>query len=149
MLTRCLFFVPIFAIQLNYNRQQIMELSGKIIQLLPLATGTGKTGTAWKKQDYVMEVPGKYPKKVCFNLWGEKIDQFNVQLNDEVKVSLDVESREYNGRWYTEVRAWKVEKAGAFSPAPGYGDAPAANYTDAPTNNDIIDNSGVDDDMPF
>ncbi len=96
-----------------------------------------------------MEVPGKYPKKVCFNLWGEKIDQFNVQLNDEVKVSLDVESREYNGRWYTEVRAWKVEKAGAYSPAPGYGDAPAANYTDAPTNNDIIDNSGVDDDMPF
>ena len=80
-----------------------MEISGKIIALLPLASGQGKNGT-WRSQDYVLETADQYPKKVCFNLFNDKIDQFPLAIDDQVNVSFDVESREYNGRWYTTVR---------------------------------------------
>lgn len=89
-----------------------MELEGKIIQINPLQTGEGKNGT-WKKQDFIVETNAQYPKKICITAWGDKIDQFNLTENENVKVSIDIESREYNQRWYTDVRAWKVEKAGA------------------------------------
>ena len=85
------------------------EINGKVIAVLPIATGEGKNGT-WKSQDYVIETGGQYPKKVCFNLFGDKIDQFPIAIDDEIKVSYDVESREHSGRWYTTIRAWKVEK---------------------------------------
>ena len=85
------------------------EINGKVIAVLPVATGEGKNGT-WKSQDYVLETGGKYPKKVCFNLFGDSIEKFNVVIDDEIKVSYDIESREYNGRWFTTIRAWKVEK---------------------------------------
>jgi len=89
-----------------------MELEGKIIQINPLQTGEGKNGT-WKKQDFIVETNAQYPKKICITVWGDKIDQFGLKENENVKVSIDIESREYNQRWYTDVRAWKVEKAGA------------------------------------
>ena len=85
-----------------------MELSGKIIKILPLQSGTGKNGT-WKKQEFVVETPGQISRKVCFNIWGDKIDQFTLTEGTEVKVSFDIESREYNGKWYTDVKAWKVD----------------------------------------
>ncbi len=88
-----------------------MELKGKVIQLLPLQTGMGKKGQ-WKKQEFIVETQSQYPKKVCLSAWGDKIDQFNVAAGDIVNISVDLESREYNGRWYTEARAWKLEKSG-------------------------------------
>ncbi len=86
-----------------------MEISGKIIAVLPLATGEGKNGT-WRSQDYVLETYDQYPRKVCFNLFNDRIDQFPMAIGDDVEVSFDIDSREYNGRWYTSVRAWKVAK---------------------------------------
>jgi len=86
-----------------------MELSGKLIKVLPLQSGTGKNG-AWKKQEFVVETTGQVSRKVCFNIWGDKIDQFKLTEGAEVKVSFDIESREYNGKWYTDVKAWKVER---------------------------------------
>lgn len=88
-----------------------MEISGKIIAVLPIATGQGKNGT-WRSQDYVLETADQYPKKVCFNLFGDKIDQYQIGIDETVNISFDVESREYNGRWYTTVRVWKVDKVG-------------------------------------
>lgn len=88
-----------------------MELAGKIVTILPLVTGQGKNGP-WKKQDFVIETDGQYPKKACFSLWGDKIDQARLTENMMVTVYFDVESREYNGRWYTEMRAWKVSSGG-------------------------------------
>lgn len=88
-----------------------MELTGKIINLLPLQTGEGKNGP-WKKQEYIIETFGKIPRKVCFSLWGEKIDQFQINEGDETEVMFDLESREFNGRWYTDVKAWKCVKRG-------------------------------------
>ena len=86
-----------------------MELTGKIVEILDVVSGEGKNGT-WKKQDYVVEtVNSKYPKKVAFTVWGDKIDQFNIQKDADVIASIEIESREYNGKWYTNVQAWDVK----------------------------------------
>lgn len=89
-----------------------MQLTAKLIQLLPLQTGTGKNGQ-WKKQDIIVETEGQYPKKVCISIWGDKINESMLKVGSMLTISFDVESREYNGRWYTDVKAWKVEPAGA------------------------------------
>jgi hypothetical protein len=91
-----------------------MELTGTVIALLPEVTGQGKNGM-WRKQEFILEIPSQYPKKVCISLWGDKIDQAGLTINETVTASIDVESREYNSRWYTEVKAWKVDKAGSGS----------------------------------
>jgi hypothetical protein len=98
----------------------IMELEGKIIQLLPEQSGEGRNGT-WRKKEYVLETQDQYPKKVCFNLWGDKIDQNPVKEGDAVKLFFDVESREFNGRWYTDVKGWKIEQQ---TPTASAGDLP-------------------------
>jgi hypothetical protein len=89
-----------------------MEIKGKIINVQPLQTGEGRNGM-WKKQDYVLEynLDSQYPKKMMFNLWGDKIDQFAIQQGQDVKVDFDIDCREYNGRWYNDIRAWRVEAA--------------------------------------
>jgi hypothetical protein len=114
-----------------------MELKGRVIQLLALQSGMGKKGQ-WRKQEFIVETQSQYPKKVCLSIWGDKIDQFGITEGDEVNVSVDLESREYNGRWYTEARAWKVEKAGAT----GSPSAPP------PPMEEPMD-SNASDDLPF
>ena len=89
-----------------------MELTGKIIQLLPEESGQSARGP-WRKQQYILETEGQYPKKVCFMAWGDKIDEFKIQEGDELIVSINIESREYNGRWYTDVKAWKIQRGSA------------------------------------
>ena len=92
-----------------------MQLTAKLVQLLPLQTGTGKNGE-WKKQDIIVETDGQYPKKICISIWGDKINTNQLQIGKSLNISFDVESREYNGRWYTDVKAWKVEAAEAGTP---------------------------------
>ncbi|MDA9991329.1 DUF3127 domain-containing protein, partial [Paracoccaceae bacterium] len=89
-----------------------MEIKGKIIEVLPEKSGQSENGK-WRKQEYVLETDAQYPKKVCFMAWGDKVNQFNIKKDENVEVSIDVESREYNGRWYTDVKAWKVSRIGA------------------------------------
>ena len=86
-----------------------MELNGRIIAVLPAQTGQGRNGE-WKKQEYVLEYnsDSQYPKRMCFNLWGEKVDQFRIQEGQQLTVSFDVDCREYQGRWYNDIRAWRV-----------------------------------------
>ncbi len=95
-----------------------MDINGKLVQLLGVQTGQGKNGP-WKKQEFILETGDTYPKKVCIAVWGEKIDMSQFQVGDAIQVSFDVESREFNGRWYTDVKAWKVVSQGS-SPAPAY-----------------------------
>lgn len=86
-----------------------MEIQGKIIQVLPAQEGVGSNGNPWKVQPYVLETQGDYPKKVYFEVFGEdRINQYPCEVYNIVTVSCDVESREYNGRWYTSVRAWRI-----------------------------------------
>ena len=106
-----------------------LTISGRIALILPLQTGTSKAGNQWKKQSYVLETGGQYPKKVCFSLFGDKVDQFPIQVGQEVTVSIDIESREFNGRWYTEINAWNIVQTGAQPAAPAsqqVANAPAA-----------------------
>jgi hypothetical protein len=88
-----------------------MDLSGKITSLLPEVSGSSKSGNAWRKQEYILETGGQYPKKVCVSIWGDKIDQFGLKVGEQVNLGIEVESREYNGRWYTEVKAYKVDRS--------------------------------------
>lgn len=126
-----------------------MDINGKIVQLLDKQTGPSKNGGTWEKQDYILETEGQYPKKVCFNLWGDKISQFGIQAGDQVTVSFDLESREFNGRWYTDVRAWNVKKTGQPNTEQS---APIQDIDFAPfdAGNDPFsaDNSGGED-LPF
>ena len=87
----------------------IVEIKGKIIEILPEKSGQSANGE-WRKQEYILETDSNYPKKICFMAWGDKIGEFNLQQGENVEVSVDLESREYNGRWYTDVKAWKVAK---------------------------------------
>ena len=91
-----------------------MDISGKIIEVLPEKSGQSASGT-WRKQEYVLETEGQYPRKVCFMAWGDKIDQFQIKHGEQITVAVDLESREYNGRWYTDVKAWKVTRPGGDS----------------------------------
>lgn len=95
-----------------------MDIVGKIIQVLPEQSGTSKTGNPWKVQSYVLETQEQYPRKVCFEIFGEdRIKNNPCKVDDVVTVSFDIESREFNGRWYTSIRAWRVQQ-GAVAAAP-------------------------------
>ena len=131
-----------------------MEVVGKIIQVLPEQGGVSKTsGKEWKLQAYVLETQEQYPKKVHFEVFGEdRIKANPCQLDDVVTVSFDIESREFNGRWYTSIRAWKIQQGVVTSEvdpvpvaAPTMAAAPQANVAtfDAA--------AGVDEttDLPF
>ena len=111
-----------------------MNLQGKIIQVIDEQSGESAKGP-WRKQEYVLETDGQYPKKVCFMAWNDKIDEFAIKAGHVVDVGIDLESREYNGRWYTDVKAWKVTNDATVSPLPD----------DKPDN--IDDDLG--DDIPF
>lgn len=106
-----------------------MEITGKIIVALPEVGGTSAKGNAWKKREYVLETQETYPKKVFFNFFGDRVDQFPLQVGQVVKISFDIDSREYNGRWYVDVRAWKAEAPDA---APVQAAQPAGVYGQAP-----------------
>ena len=85
-----------------------MELTGKIIAVMQPRSGVSqRTGNSWMMQDYVMEIPGQYPRHMVFNIFGEdRIKQFNIQMGEDVTVSFDIDAREFNGRWYNDIRAW-------------------------------------------
>ena len=124
-----------------------MEVSGKIFKVLPLVTGEGRNGK-WQKQELVLEMDsGKYPKKVLVSVWGDLVTNNTFQEGSDISLEVDIESREYNGRWYTDVKAWRVNRAngGGNRPvqAPSYNDAPPAHSaSDAPA-------PTIEDDLPF
>jgi hypothetical protein len=101
-----------------------MEFEGTVVNLLPQVKGTSARGE-WVKQEVIFEQTGEFGRKLCVSFWGDKAqDAMGLHAGDRVKVSANLESREYNGRWYTEVRAWKMDKAAAAqgAPAPMSGD---------------------------
>ncbi|MDR1172783.1 MAG: DUF3127 domain-containing protein [Bacteroidales bacterium] len=94
-----------------------MEIKGRLVKVLPVQTGQGKNGE-WKKQEFVIELEGTYPRKVCISAWGDKVDVASLVEGTMLNVSFDIESREYNGKWYTNLTAWKVEAAGESQAPP-------------------------------
>lgn len=106
-----------------------MEITGRIIAALQPRGGVSqRTGNSWKVQEFVIETHDQYPRKCVFNVFGEdKLNEYNIQVGDELTVSFDIDAREYNGRWYNDVRAWRVVRADAQPAA-----APAAPASDVP-----------------
>ena len=94
-----------------------LQITGKVIEILPVQSGQGKNGE-WKKQEFILEIPGQYPKQVCVVQWGDNIDKFGVQNGETITASIDIQSREYNSRWYTDVKAWKIERDGGAADGP-------------------------------
>lgn len=105
-----------------------VELTGKLIKLLPLQTGTGRNGT-WSKQEFIIETSDQYPKKICISVWGDKNNMLHqIDLNSMIQVKVNIESREFNEKWYTDLRAWKIEPI-----QNEYADTPSQEYEqDAP-----------------
>ena len=87
-----------------------LEIIGKIYQIFPQQSGVGKNG-AWSKREFIIETLEQFPRKVCISVWGDKSDMLEQQhsVGSIVKAGINIESREYNGKWYTDVRAWRIE----------------------------------------
>lgn len=125
-----------------------MDLKGKVINVLPLVTGEGKNGI-WKKLEFLIETGDQYPKKVLFGLMGAKIDQNPVALGQEVVVSFDAESREYNGKYFTNLNAWKVTVSGAVAPPIERNNNQPAATIDTHTATSFSSDDQGSDDLPF
>ena len=96
-----------------------MEFIGKVIAILPPKEGTSKTGNAWKAQEFVVENHDQYPRKLCFEVFGaDKLEQFNIQLGEEINVSFDIDARQWQDRWFNSIRAWRIDRVGAQQAAP-------------------------------
>lgn len=87
-----------------------MDAEGKIIVKLPLQSGVSKAGNNWSKQEYVLETQEAYPKKIHFSFFGDRANQYPLEVGDTVRLSFDIDSHEYNGRWFTSINGWKAEK---------------------------------------
>lgn len=131
-----------------------VELTGKIILMLPPQSGTSARGT-WNKQEFVIETEEQYPKKICISAWNERAAEVaQIPVNSPVKVSVNIESREYNGKWYTDVRVWNIQVVSGQAIDPeytgGYSDMPpqsAQPYATQPADNVPLPDAG--DELPF
>ena len=122
-----------------------LDITGKLVQLMPIQSGTSARG-GWSKQEFIIETEEQYPKKVCISLWGDKLkDIEGVQTGDTITVSINIESREFNGRWYTDIRAWRIQKSGINNMAG----ADIANIPPPLTEDSFLDSSESVDDLPF
>jgi len=88
-----------------------MKITAKLTEVLPLQTGISKNGQ-WRKQDIIVETEGQYPKKICFSIWGDNIKESQLIIGTILDISFELESREFNGKWYTDVKAWKINFSG-------------------------------------
>lgn len=108
-----------------------MEFEGKVIQILPKSEGTSARGP-WQRQDVLFEMVQEFSRKLCVTFFNKPDDVAKLRVGENYTVSVNVESREYNGRWYTDVRAWRIQQKQAAAPEapmpdfPPYGEAPAA-----------------------
>ena len=132
-----------------------MDITGQLIKILPEYTGQGVRGP-WVKQEFVIETKEQFPKKICFSTWGDKVEMLRkFGMSDMVKVSFNAESREHNERWYTELRAWRidrfVEENSAPTPMPAHSNSTPAPASALPAENTeglTFSNQPVDD-LPF
>ena len=136
-----------------------LEIEGTLAQKLPVQSGNSARGP-WAKQEFILEYPdGNFTAKACFTAWGQdKVqDLGKYQVGDKVKVSFNLKSREYNGRWYNDLQIWKIAPAGAPQSAPAAApaqaqpapQAPAFPQAPAPTFEDMPADTGGEEDLPF
>ena len=125
-----------------------LQVTGTIKEILPEQSGEGRNGP-WRKQEFILETGGNYPKQICIVQWGDNIDKFGLAEGEQLTAHIDLQSREFNGRWYTDVKAWKIQRdAGGQGMPQGMeaGMAPPM-PTGEPFNDPLP--SGDDDGLPF
>jgi len=123
-----------------------LKVSGKILNILPMQSGTSHQGNGWKKQDVIIETDGDYPKKICVSFWNDKIsDSFSV--GQPLTAHINIESREYNGKWYTDVKAWKYD--GMVQQEQSDNSQNQEQSYSAPEQNGNGGGAPPDDDLPF
>ncbi len=110
----------------NGRLQLSLKIAGRVIDILEEQSGTGRNGP-WRKQDFIIETEGEYPAQVCVTQWGDNIEKFAVQEGETLTAHIDLRSREYNGRWYTDVKAWRIERE---EPATDQGPGPGSTGAD-------------------
>jgi len=125
-----------------------LQLKGTVEKVLDEKSGEGKNGP-WRKRDFILKTSGDYPKQICITQWGDNIDKSDVKKGDEIVAHIDIQSREYQGNWYTDVKAWKIEKGSVSEREPS--SMPGKNgkeskKTGASPSEEIFD---VDDELPF
>ena len=127
-----------------------MDLTGKVIAIMEARGGvSARTGNSWMTQEYVIEMPGQYPRKMMFNIFGEdRIKQFNIQPGEEITVQFDIDAREYNGRWYNDIRAYNILRGQAAQESVSSA-APAASAAPFPPTQEPAPGEGSADDLPF
>jgi hypothetical protein len=124
-----------------------MEVKGRIEQILPVQSGVSKAGKEWSKQEFVIETEEQFPKKVCFTLFGDKLSLLSgMNIGDQVDVAFNLESREFSGKWYHNINAWKINPAQAQ--AGGY-DGPGFSTNNMPPPPPISGDEAPMDDLPF
>lgn len=99
-----------------------MEITGKIIAVLPIKSGTSKNDNQWQSQEYVIETVEQYPKRVCFEVFGaDKIQSLAIKQGEELTINFDIDAREHNGRWFNSIKCWKAYRKQVQQPAVPYG----------------------------
>ena len=117
-----------------------LEITGKLIKILDEESGTSKAGKEWKKQSFVIDTGAQFSPEVCFSLFGEKKTTMlqDVRPGEEIKVAFNLSSREYNGKYYHNIDAWKIEKTSG-----------GTQQASAPVTSEISAEPEVNDDLPF
>ncbi|MGM0649788.1 MAG: DUF3127 domain-containing protein [Bacteroidota bacterium] len=126
-----------------------MEITGKLIQINDPVTGESARGP-WKKQELIIETQEQFPKKVCLLNWNDKVDISGLNTGDNIKASVNIESREFKGRWFTDVKVWKINTVDKTDA----GSTPPENEAPPPGKDEIQDDpfaedAGNGDDLPF
>lgn len=123
-----------------------MELKGTITHALPMQSGTSKAGNPWKKREYVLEyAEGQYPKRMVFTCFGDAADRIVLEPGQQVNVFFDLDAREYNGRWYLESRAWRVDPVAPVAAAPAAQAATPGSIPPPP----VVPTGAADEEFPF
>lgn len=135
-----------------------MEITGKVVRLGGLTEGTSARGP-WRKQDLIIETDEQYPKTVCLTCWTNQIDEIqNMVPGQAIKAQIDISSREFNGKWYTDVRVWRFDPvtapanntAAAPQPAPqAMHQTPPAPAAQGDGPEEYFGASDNGDDLPF
>lgn len=123
------------------------DVKGKLIQTLPLQTGVSKAGKEWSKQEFVIEtVEDQFPKNICFTLFVDKVSLLNgISFYDAIDVAFNVESRDFNGKWYHNINAWKVSPMKQGNDNSGY----QGNDMPLPPEPNFENEGPSYDDLPF
>ena len=128
-----------------------MQLSGKILVAQPIQSGVSKSGKDWKRQDFVLEVPGQYPKKVAFTVMNDNVPNFGLAVGQDVDIEIDINANEWQGKWYNSITCWKATLRNLGQPTAAQQQSPynRASQTSATVPQPPADLRGNKDDLPF